>query len=152
MLGRQTEYYIIVLTIMVKGDQETTPSCQLLLLKRFEEFNSLDFILSDRSNLHTFQILVSMCLVTQLSSTLCDPMDCARQASLSMWFSRLILEWVAMPFSSVPSRPSDQTHLYVGSLSLSHLGLPEEHVCVCVCACVCVYNVLHEISRSNTIL
>ena len=35
----------------------------------------------------------------QLFPTLCDPMDCSPQASLSMGFSRQILEWVVISFT-----------------------------------------------------
>ena len=39
-----------------------------------------------------------MCLVTQSSPTLCDPMDHSHQAPLSMGILQVrILEWVAMP-------------------------------------------------------
>jgi len=43
---------------------------------------------------------------------LCDPMDCSRQAPLSMGILQArILEWVAMPSSRGSSRPRDQTHI-----------------------------------------
>ena len=40
-------------------------------------------------------------LVAQLFLTLCDPMDCSPQVSLSMEFSRqeYWMEWIAIPFS-----------------------------------------------------
>ena len=40
------------------------------------------------------------CLVTQSCPTLCDPMDCTRQAPLSMAILQAgIWEWTAMPSS-----------------------------------------------------
>ena len=42
-----------------------------------------------------------MCLVTQSSPTLCNPMDHSRQVPLSMEILQVrILEWVAMPSAS----------------------------------------------------
>ena len=51
---------------------------------------------------------MSMCLVTQLCLTHCDPRTAACQAPLSMGILQArILEWVAMPFSRVSSQPRD---------------------------------------------
>ena len=48
-----------------------------------------------------------LCLVTQLCPTICDPMDEAQQAPLSMGILQArILEWVAMPSSRGSSQPS----------------------------------------------
>ena len=50
-----------------------------------------------------------MCLVIQLYSTLCDPMDCSPQGSFIHGILQgRILEWVAMPFSRASSRPRDR--------------------------------------------
>ena len=44
--------------------------------------------------------------------TLCDPMDKAPQASVTIGFSQArILEWVAISFFRGSSRPRDQTHI-----------------------------------------
>ena len=43
--------------------------------------------------------------VTQLSPTLCDPMDCMVPGILQA----RILEWVAFPFSRGSSQPRDRT-------------------------------------------
>ena len=56
-----------------------------------------------------------MCILAARSCpTLCDPMTVARQAPLSMGFSRQeywILEWVAMPSSRGSFQPRDQTQV-----------------------------------------
>ena len=44
-------------------------------------------------------------LVTKLSPTLCDPMDCCVHGNLQA----RVLEWVAIPFSKGSSQPRDQT-------------------------------------------
>ena len=50
-------------------------------------------------------------LVSQLGPTLCDPMDCSPpDSSIHEILQAGILEWVAIPFSRVSSRPRDQTH------------------------------------------
>ena len=47
-----------------------------------------------------------MCLVAQPSLTLCDPMNLAHRAPLSMGILQArILEWVAMLFSRVSPNP-----------------------------------------------
>ena len=65
----------------------------------------------------------------QLRLTLCDPMDCSRQASLSLGFSRT-LEWVVISFSRGSSRPRDQTPpssvSCIGTLPLAPPGDPKE--------------------------
>ena len=49
-------------------------------------------------------------LVAQLCPTLCDPMDCNPPVpSVHGIPQARILEWVAIPFSSGPSQPRDQT-------------------------------------------
>ena len=47
-----------------------------------------------------------LCLVAQLCSTLCDPMDCSPPgSSVHGILQTRILEWVAIPFSQGSSRP-----------------------------------------------
>ena len=54
-------------------------------------------------------------LVTQLCSTLCDPMDCSTPgSSVHGILQARILEWVAIPFS----RGSSQKGIEPGSLAL----------------------------------
>ena len=65
------------------------------------------------------------CLVTKLRLTLCDPMDCARQAPLSMGFSRQEITGVGCHFllqSIFPTQGLNPCllHWQVDSLSLSH--------------------------------
>ena len=49
-------------------------------------------------------------LIAQLCPTLCDPTDCSRPgSSVRGIFQARILEWTAISFSSVSSRPRDQT-------------------------------------------
>ena len=51
-------------------------------------------------------------LVTQLCSTLCDPMDCSPPgSSVHGILQARILEWVAMPSSMGSSRHRDQTQV-----------------------------------------
>ena len=58
------------------------------------------------------QCCISFCheervLVSQLYPTLCDPMDCSPPgSSVRGILQAKILEWVAMPFSKVSSRPA----------------------------------------------
>ena len=53
-----------------------------------------------------------MCLVTQVCPSLCNPVDCSRQAPPSMGILQArILEWVAMPSSRGSSPPRDRTHV-----------------------------------------
>ena len=52
------------------------------------------------------------CIVAQLCPTLCDSVDVAHQAPLSMGILQArILEWVVMPSSGGPSQLRDQTHV-----------------------------------------
>ena len=69
---------------------------------------SFSNVISVLYSLSGFPIL---CLVAQLCSTLCDPMDCiARQAPLSMRILQArILEWIPYPFSRGTSRPRNRT-------------------------------------------
>ena len=60
---------------------------------------------SPHCTLHT-----SVCLVTQLCPTLCDPMDCSPPgSSVHGIFQARILEWVAISFSRESSWPRDWT-------------------------------------------
>ena len=66
-------------------------------------------------NMMPFQgkVLVPQVVFTQSYLTLCDPWTVARQAPLSMEFSRQeILEWVAISFSRESSWPGDQTQVF----------------------------------------
>ena len=52
-------------------------------------------------------------LVTQLSPTLCEPMDCSPpSSSVCGILQARILEWFAMPSSAGSSQPSDQTQVF----------------------------------------
>ena len=55
-----------------------------------------------------------LCLVIQLCTTLCHPMDCtACQAPLSIGILQArLLEWVAMPTSRGSSQPRDQASIF----------------------------------------
>ena len=70
------------------------------------------------------ELTYTHCLVGQLCSTLCDPMDLAHQAPLSMGILQArILEWVAMPSSRGSSQPRDQTQVsHIFRLILYHLN------------------------------
>ena len=60
-------------------------------------------------------------LVTQLSQTLCDPMDCCPPgSSVHEIIQEKILQWVAISFSRVSSLPRDQ--IYVLSLYIQCLN------------------------------
>ena len=49
-----------------------------------------------------------VCIAAQLCPTLCDPVDVARQASLSMGILQArILEWVTVPSCRGSSQPKD---------------------------------------------
>ena len=58
------------------------------------------------------ELILCVCvLVAQSCLTLCDPMDCSPQGSfVHRILQARILEWVAVPFSSGSSQPTDQTH------------------------------------------
>ena len=65
-------------------------------------------------------MVLLLCLVTQSSLTLCDPMNCSSSVHRSLQAE--ILEWVAMPSSRVSSQPRDQTqvsHILQADSSLS---------------------------------
>ena len=68
------------------------------------------------------------CSVTQLCSTLCDPMNCSPPGSSVHGILRArILEWVAMPSSRASSRPRDQTHVScIGRRVLYHWAVRED--------------------------
>ena len=71
-----------------------------------------------------------LCVVAQSYLTLCDSMDCAHQAPLSMEILQVrILEWVAMPSSRGSSQLGDQTQVscIAGELfyHMSHQGSPK---------------------------
>ena len=63
-------------------------------------------------------------LVAQLCLTLCDPMDCSLPgSSVHGVLQARILEWVAMPFSSISSQPRDQIERRSSALQiLYHLS------------------------------
>ena len=65
-----------------------------------------------KSNNQEVNMIISICLVTQLCPTLCDPMDCSPPgSSVHGTFQARILEWVAIPFSGRSSRPRDGTQV-----------------------------------------
>ena len=66
-------------------------------------------------------------LAAQSCLTLCDPMDCSpHQAPLSMGFSRIILGWVAIPFSRGSSWLRDWIHVScIGRWVLYHWATRE---------------------------
>ena len=91
-----------------------------------------------------------LCLISfaQLYLTLCDSMDCACQAPLSMEFSRQKY-WSGLPFPSPGDLPSPKIEppslvsptLAVDSLPLGHLGGPSSStkvriLCSAVLACM----------------
>ena len=60
-----------------------------------------------------------LCLIAQSYPTLWSPMDCTRQAPLSMGILQAgILEWVAMSFSRVSSQSTDWTRVALKANSL----------------------------------
>ena len=55
---------------------------------------------------------MSLCTLSWLQSCLilCDPMDCSLPgSSVHGILQARIMEWVAIPFSKAPSRPTDRT-------------------------------------------
>ena len=73
-------------------------------------------------------VCVCACSVPQSRPTRCDPMDCSPPgSSVHGILQARILEWVAMPFSSGPSRPWESNlgllHWQEDSLPLRHLGI-----------------------------
>ena len=69
--------------------------------------------------------------------TLCDPIDWGWPGSSCSWnFPARILEWVAIPFSRVSSRPRDQT----GSPTLQTDFLPSEPLGKMNCAKLLCYQ------------
>ena len=65
-----------------------------------------------KSNNQEVNMIISICLVTQLCPTLCDPMDCSPPgSSVCGTLQARILEWVAIPFSGGSSRPRDGTQV-----------------------------------------
>ena len=76
-----------------------------------------------------FLINADVCLVAQSCPTLCNPMDCSRQAPLSMGILQArMLEWVAMPsFQGIfPTQGSNPGLLHYRLIfyCLSHQGSP----------------------------
>ena len=56
--------------------------------------------------------VVLIVLITQLCTTLCDPMDCSPPgSSVHGILQARIPEWVAIPFSRGSSQPRDQTQI-----------------------------------------
>ena len=79
--------------------------------------------------LHEKEVEVSK--VAQSCPTLCDPKDCCLPgSSVHGIFQARVLEWVAIPFSRVSSRPRDQTQVSCivskTLYRLSHQGRPRE--------------------------
>ena len=77
----------------------------------------------------TSLVLNVLCSVAQLCLTLCNPMDCIRQAPLSMGFSRQEY-WSGLAFPSPGDLPNSEIEpallhflrWQVDSLRLNHLG------------------------------
>ena len=62
---------------------------------------------------YSFWNLGFMCLVSQLSPNICDPMDCSPPGShVHGILQARILEWVGMPSSRWSSQPRDQTQVF----------------------------------------
>ena len=62
--------------------------------------------------LQLLHIIISLCLLTYLCLTLCDPLDCNPPGSPVLGISQArILEWVAISSSRGSSQPMDQTHV-----------------------------------------
>ena len=88
-------------------------------------------VCGDRAKMRTRVACLPECLVDQSCLTLCDPLDLARQAPLSMGIHQArILEWVAVPSSrdlpnpgSNPGLPRCRWIIY----HLSHQGSPFGH-------------------------
>ena len=82
-------------------------------------------------------------LVTQLCLTLCDPMDCSPQASLSMRFSRQYSnELPCPPPEELPDPVIKSTSLMSPALAGGFFTTSttwEAYMYVCVCVCVCTY-------------
>ena len=82
----------------------------------------------DEINLFSVTWLVKLrkVLVTQLSVTVCNPMDCITSVSSVCGILRArVLEWVAIPFSRGSSQTRDQTwvsHIAAGFLTVSAPG------------------------------
>ena len=63
----------------------------------------------------------------QSCPTLCNPMHCSLPgSSVHGTFQARVLEWVAISFSRVSSRPRDRTHVFcIGRRVLYHLRNPQ---------------------------
>ena len=74
----------------------------------------------------TWFVKLRKVLVTQLSVTVCNPMDCITSVSSVCGILRArVLEWVAIPFSRGSSQTRDQTwvsHIAAGFLTVSAPG------------------------------
>ena len=70
------------------------------------------------NNNETFYILGKSCLVTKLGPTLCHPLDCTHQASLSMGFPRQEY-WSGLPFPS----PGFYVNILLQNLTLGSMKL-----------------------------
>ena len=71
---------------------------------------------------------VTLCLVTQLCLTLCDPMFCSPpDSSVHGILQARILEWAAMATSRGSSQPRDWGLLHCILYRLSHQGSPRSH-------------------------
>ena len=78
---------------------------------------------------HKVLVEVKWSEVTQSCLTLCDPVDCSPQgSSVHGIFQAIVLEWIAISFSSGSSQPRDGTHVshIVGRCfyCMSHQGSP----------------------------
>ena len=120
----------------VKSDSEVAQSCPTrsdpmdcslpgssvhgVFQARVLEWSAIAFSCKKAESLFTYKNTeerekkcVCVCvLVTQVCSTLCDPMDCSLPGfSVHEILQTRILEWVAMPFARGSSQPKDQTQV-----------------------------------------
>ena len=76
---------------------------------QFGNFRCTANLFYTHTHTHTYMLT---CSVTQSCLSLCNPMDCSLpDSSVIGIFQARILEWVAISYSSGPSRPRDWTHV-----------------------------------------
>ena len=75
--------------------------------------------------------MLSLCVLSQLCPTLCNPMDCSPTGSSVHGISQArILEWVAISFSRGSSWPRDQTQVPCLSGRLFTIWATREALCI----------------------
>ena len=109
--GRRKETMLLVSYFYIlrcKYFYTLTSAAQLWYILWTRTFNDTQCLLVSPPSLYC----AVLCLVVQLSPTLCDPMDCSPPGSSVHEISQAsILEWVASPFSSGSSWPRNQTRV-----------------------------------------